>query len=312
MRPRLARPIGLAQAVIVWVLMLAQAAPAAAASDTQCRPQLLAALPVVLLHNIPLVTVTIDGHAASFILDTGAEQTILATAAAKHLGLGLHYEYPHTARGLTGSVSNGQAEMRSMSFGGIPLHPYPLRVGGIALPNLVGGPPDGLLGADILSDFDLDLDIPHRRLTLYRRQSCPDAKPAWDPPYALLSANRSINDHLFFYARLDGRRVAAFFDTGAQASVLDSAFAARLGVGPGALAHDPAMPSRGVTGQVVEAHRHRFERLEVAGVAVRDPVFAVTPLNLFDADLIIGMDWLRAHRLWLSYGAPAIFIAAAP
>jgi len=193
----------------------------AAAETPPCRAERLAELPLVLLHDVPLVTLTINGRATSLLLDTGAEATILATAAARTLGLDLHYEYPKAATGLTGTIKNGVADMKSLSVAGIALPPYPVRVGDIVLPNLEGGAPSGLVGADILADFDLDLDLPARHLTFYRRQTCPDAAPVWSRPYSRVAASRSMNDHLFFPVTLDGHRFAAFIDTGAQRNVID-------------------------------------------------------------------------------------------
>ena len=41
---------------------------------------------------------------------------------------------------------------------------------------------------------------------------------------------------------------------------------------------------------------------------MRDPVIVVTRLGLQDADLILGADFLRSHRVWLSYGSHRVFI----
>ena len=72
----------------------------------------------------------------------------------------------------------------------------------------------------MLSNFDVDLDLPHYRMSFYSKQSCTRAAPAWTAPYAAITAGRSRSDHLFFPVQLDGRRVYAFFDTGSQLSVV--------------------------------------------------------------------------------------------
>jgi hypothetical protein len=52
-----------------------------------------------------------------------------------------------------------------------------VRVAPIEIANALSGPLDGVLGAETLSSFDIDLDLPGRRVTLYQGQSCAAAAP---------------------------------------------------------------------------------------------------------------------------------------
>ena len=133
--------------------------------------------------------------------------------------------------------------------------------------------------------------------------------PPWSQPFSRIAVNRSLHDRLFFPVRLDGYRLAALIDTGAQLTAVDAEAAAKLGLGAAALARDPVATLRGVASEVIKSRAHRFARLEIGGETVREPIIVVTRLALQDADLVLGSDFLSTRRIWLSYGAHQIFLA---
>jgi hypothetical protein len=137
----------------------------------------------------------------------------------------------------------------------------PVLVGSLSLPSIEGKPLDGLLGADFLSDFEVDLDLARRRVLLYQAPPCRIAAPAWSPPYATIEANRSPHNRLVFPVRLDGHRLAALIDTGAQLTALDATSTAALGLTGASLARDPVATLRGAAAEVVESRAHRFTQL---------------------------------------------------
>lgn len=291
------------------LLLLATGAGSAGAAADDCRPGRRADLAVVLLGNVPVVTLRINGAAATFLLDTGAERTILTAAAAKRLGVEPHYEYARRMRSLNSAVASGDAMLHSFDLGGMVLSDFRVLVGSVSLPALAGRPLDGLLGADFLTGFEVDLDLAHRRVILYAPPPCALAGPAgWGEPYATIKANLSLHDRLFFPVSLNGRALAALIDTGAQLTALDADSAAALGVAAPSLARDPVANLRGAAAEVVKSHAHRFARLDIDGEALRDPVIVVTRLGLQDADLVLGADFLRWQRVWLSYRSHQIFL----
>ncbi len=145
---------------------------------------------------------------------------------------------------------------------------------------------------------------------LFAPPSCPTEAPAWGTPYATIKANLSLHERLFFPVALDGHRSAALIDTGAQLTALDAESAAALGVTGAELARDPVADLRGAAAEIVRARAHRFIRLHIDGEILRDQVIVVTRLGLQDADLVLGSDFLRWQRVWLSYPSHLIFLAA--
>jgi predicted aspartyl protease len=117
-----------------------------------------------------------------------------------------------------------------------------------------------------------------------------------------------MGGHLFFPVQLDGRRTDAFVDTGSQFTVLSTRAALALGVGAAALARDRVATVRGAAAEQLAAHVHRFAQLEIAAETIRNPEIIVTDVTLSDADLVLGIDFLRPRRIWFSYGSQQIFI----
>ena len=81
-----------------------------------------------------------------------------------------------------------------------------------------------------------------------------------------------------------------------------------LGVTGMALARDPITTLRGATAEAVKSRAHRFAELEIDGERLRDQTIMVTTLGLQDADLVLGADFLRWQRVWLSYSSHRIFV----
>ena len=299
---------------IARVCALALALVTSAAGPTRiaaqdCRPGRHVELTVTLMGNVPIITLSINGSPASFLLDTGAERTILSSSAAKRLGVVPHFEYARRMRSLGTAVAGGDARLRTVDLGGMAVPDVRVIVGPVSLPPVAGNPVDGLLGADFLADFEVDLDLVQRRVLLYQPPTCPITGPEWHQPYATIRANRSLHDRLFFPVSLDGHRLAALIDTGAQLTALDAVSATALGITGATMARDPVATLRGAAAEVVKSRVHRFARLDIDGEVVRDPVIAVAGLGLQDADLVLGANFLRWRRVWLSYASHLIFIS---
>jgi hypothetical protein len=108
--------------------------------------------------------------------------------------------------------------------------------------------------------------------------------------------------------QLDGRRISALFDRGAQFSVLSTRIALAPGVNEAVLARDPPVTVRGADGEQLSAHAHRFFRLEVDGEVIRNAEIDVTEISLNEADLVLGIDFIGSRRVWISYGSQQLFL----
>ncbi len=285
--------------------------PAAAHAAETCAPPVAeATISLAVEHGSAFVPMTINGRPATFLLDTGAESTLLSTEAAKRLGLAAHYTYSRRIAGFGGVLPTGEVHPDSVLVGGLAMPGFFALVAAVQLARLRGEAADGLLGADILAEHDLDMDLLDRRLTLYAPVTC-DAPPLpWGRGAHGTAAHVSMRRHLVFDVQIAGKVLPAFIDTGAQVSFIDGAAAARLGVDAAALRQDPTVNVRGVASGERGLRRHRFARLDVAGVGWTGPVLVVAPLGLDDADVILGADFLDSHRVWFAYRGRHLFVGA--
>jgi predicted aspartyl protease len=308
-----ARPSRRALCGGVAIALAAELVSMATIADTRpvgCGTSRIGEITVATLRNAPIVTVSANGVPVIMLLDTGAEWTILTPAAAKRVGAQTpRIEFQRQIRGLAGSLATNEVELHSFTAGEVAIPWRRVRVAAINMPSVFSGPLDGVLGADTLSSFDVDLDLPHHRMVFYGKQSCPGAAPAWAEPYSAISAHRSFSNHLSFPAQLDGRLIDTFIDTGAQLSVISSRAALALGVTDAALAHDRATVTLGAAAERLNSHLHHFSHLEVGGELVRNPALIVADVSLRDADLVLGIDFLSSRRIWLSYASQQIFLS---
>jgi predicted aspartyl protease len=283
------------------------------AADTAgggCGTSRIGEITVATLRNAPLVTLSANGAPVTLLLDTGAETTILTPAAAQRIGAQPpRVEFSRQMHGIGGTLGTSEVELHSFAAGKVAIPWRRVRVASVNMPSVFSGPLDGLLGVDSLSTFDVDLDLPHHQMAFYEKQSCPGAAPAWSTPYARITVRRSFSGHLVLPVRLEGREVDAFFDTGAQLSVLSARAALALGVTETALAHDRPTTTRGAAAERLNSHMHRFSGMEIGGEIVRNPVLIVADVTLRDADLVLGIDFLISRRIWLSYGSQQIFLS---
>ncbi len=277
-----------------------------AATEQTCTLRRRASLAVT-LAGLPMVSATINGQPARLIVDTGAESSIIGVAAAKRLGVTSKYDFARSMRGISQEMRTGDARLESMSLGGATLSYPRVLVGPVDL--TVGGvEADGLLGASLLSDFDLDLDVPNRRLVLYDRTECDGLRPPWGGRVTALQTTRSLSAHPFFPITINGRTLSASLDSGAQRTVIAAAAAQRAGIGAGTRVPGSEVRARGAGGEILPAELHGLRDLRVGDVPVRTPVL-VTAVNLpNDIDALLGADFLATHRVWLSYGSRRLFI----
>lgn len=303
------RGVGLRRVATLGIAALALSIASARADAVSCGARRVGSAAVSTVNNMPLVTLSANHRPLTLLLDTGAELTVITPAAAERIGAQPpRFEINHQMRGIGGTLSTREVELTGFAVGDVPLQWRRLLVASVTVAT-ASGPVDGLLGADELSDYDVELDFPRHRVTFYDKQSCADAKPDWAGAYSTLVVSRSASDHLFFPVRLDGRSIAAIIDTGAQQSTVSRATARALGIGDAALASDRPVTARGAAGEQLGSRIHRFASLEVGAETVRNLDLVVTELTLQDADIVLGADFLSGKRAWLSYGSKRVFLS---
>ena len=203
--------------------------------------------------------------------------------------------------GIGGVSVHFDARLADLSFGGIHLRDRAIAVGDFG----ATWSGDGLLGADILSRYDADIDLAGKRVALYRAIRCDAPFPGWKEEFSrveLLQTEPRAR-HAKLRVLLDGTALVATIDTGAQRTTITRRAAARLGVTAAQLDGEEGVEMVGVGGAACcsggTGSAHRVLRL--GGAAWRAPELLVGTLPPLIGDMLLGTDFLRRHRIWISW-----------
>ena len=302
--PRLTRLL----AVLLALVALAGCAGAPARPGlAACKAEWRADLPITTLRNFLLVPAALDGGKVMMVVDTGAEATTITPQTVETLGLAWSPSATMLL-GIGGQVpGGGTAKLRQMNLGGLEQGGRALDVGRLPLVGDDAQRVAGLLGADVLGRYDIELDLPRRVMALYAVPYCPGFVP---PGYAAADGHdlqRVGGGLLFVSAEIDGRSVRALLDTGARSSLVTQRVAAGLGVTDDDLSRDPLVTGHGIGAGSVAFRRHRFDTIRVGGVTVQDMTVNIAPLPIAGVDMLLGADWLTGHRVWISPAAGRLF-----
>ena len=271
---------------IVALLVLLCAVPAFA-----CRPEVRAEVPLRVVDGFPLVTAEIAGRAVTLLLDTAAHQVLLLPDAAARLGMPPDLTRATRLLGTGGVRDVPNVRLDSLRVGGIPVP-----AGSVPVADLPGVPTTepplaGLLGGPLLAATDVMLDVAAGRMTLLAPTGC---APLGGTPVPL--APLAGGDYAFTLL-VNGSPVLAIPDTGARLTLLSSQAARRLGLnGPVA-----ASTARGVDGQRVPMRALTLRTLQVGSDVARNMPISATDLQIAPAEMLLGLDWFRRRRVWLSY-----------
>lgn len=271
-----------------------------------CRLTEVATMPLEIRNHLLMVPAGINGKRAWLLVDTGAERTTLSYAAALRLGLTHDARYTTQSAGVGGASSATDVKVNSFVLGETRMGKDVARVANAPL-SLGGTEADGLLGADILLAFDMDIDLPGRTLTLYARRICPDPAPPW--PSVEVPGVNIRKDRLLLPITLDGAPGTAILDTGAQGSLVGPDLAGRLGLTAERMSGDRPINAQGVGPRSMHGWLHQFQLLQIGSVAIAQPTVPVLLDNVGVGDMLIGEDVLQGHRIWLSFKPAEVFIS---
>ncbi len=290
------------------LLFLILVAGCGATPELDCRLTMVAQMPLQVQDRLLVVPAGINGRWVHLIVDSGAERTTVSAVAADRLGLPHDARYKVQSVGIGGATTNTDVTVDRFVLGGVHFPIERLAVGNFKLNNERGLSADGLLGADILLAFDLDIDVLDGTLTLYRSRVCPNVQPPWHEPWIEIAGVRARKDRLLLPFELDGGQGMALLDTGAQGNVLGINMAHRMGLTEPVLASDPPVRNTG-TGGVTISRLHRFQRLRIGPVVEEAPAIVVLPSDFGVGDALIGEEFLQGRRVWLSFRNRAVFVS---
>jgi predicted aspartyl protease len=292
---------------LLLLLVLAGCDPPPPVID--CDLTMVAQMPLEVQDHLLVVPAGINGRWVHLVVDSGAERTTISDAAAIRLGLAHDPRYINHALGIGGATTTTDVTIDRLILGGVHFPVNRVAVGTFRLRTERGLNADGLLGADILLAFDMDIDVPDGKLTLYRSRTCPNARPPWSEPAIEITGVRALKDRLLLPIELDNVAGMAILDTGAQGNVVGVDMARRMGLNEQAMAADPSVRQHGVGPAETIARLHTFRLLQIGPVAQEAPKITVLPSDFGVGDALIGEEFLRGRRVWLSFRNRQVFVS---
>jgi predicted aspartyl protease len=196
----------LAVATALCLAAIPLAAPAQAASS--CKLVKVAAIPLEMDGNRLLAAVTINGKPAHLMVDTGAWMTMLSRSSMSYLGLKA-IDAQGKLIGVDGTSRLLQTTMDSLELGtwrGTDLRVYVGGYGGWS------GDTVGFLGMDLLERYDMEFDLAHKLLSLYKPEKCEnDVLAYWSDSYNVtdMESGRGTRSRIRLIVSVNGQPVHA-------------------------------------------------------------------------------------------------------
>ena len=241
------------------------------------------------------VAVTVDGQGPfSFLVDTGAERTIIASELAERLKLANGGKLRLATIGSSSLVPSYQVASLAMTH----LHLDPFEAPAFAGRHIGAA---GLIGVDMLEKQRVVIDFRKETMQILetRRRAAPIVR---DDDAIVVTARKSGGRLILSDARIGGRRIDIIVDTGAQTSVGNLALqqvVARQGQN-----RLPFYPTtlNAVSGESVPAVRTLINRITIGGLDVKD-----LPVSFVDADAFRALGLVDRPALLLGMDSLSLF-----
>jgi predicted aspartyl protease len=313
---------------IIWGVFVLACVGAHQINAADCKPlRMYDSIPINVTPGVTRIYVPVEiaGVAKKMIFDTGAEFSILKESSALSLGLSIregHMKFFDLTGQSTAKLTTTSMKIGRIAGGNIIL---------IVSPTMLKNEDvDGVLGADILSHFDISADLAGGKLDFLDPNHC-EGKVIYWPAAAIakIPLERMEANSIIFKLELDGKPVFARLDTGAPTSTIRINTAQRLfGLRPGSA----ELPANGILngrGDLV-TYTHTFKTLSFEGVTVNNPTITLipdmmskplaqtdpdtrtqTPDETSKADILLGMDIMRHVHFYIAYKEKALYITPA-
>jgi len=293
----------------MFVSVVAGACCASAHAASKCVLGKLVELPVTMDGLQPVVTATINGTEARFILDSGAFYSMLSPAAAAEFNLKV-YSLPFHLylEGVGGRAQASAARVKDFKLGAIPIPNLEFIVGGNDFPSV-----SGLLGQNVLSISDVEYDLAKGVIRLIRPHDCQKTDLAyWAPtePHSYIDIER-ITDagfHTIGSAYVNGVKMKVAFDTGAT-SMLTLRAAVRAGIKPDGKDVVAGGRTHGIGRGWVNTWVAPVESFKIGEEETQHTRLRIGDFTLGDFDMLVGADFFLSHHIYVSNSQRRLFLS---
>ena len=258
----------------------------------------------------PAVDGTINGTPATMLVDTGAFDTQLTMNGVNKRDL-VPQMTGRIAEGVGGFSRLYAARVQEITLG-------PTKSRRSSFLSVIGDANltpafDAIIGAPLLLQADLEVDLGAKQIRFFRQRDCDKTDLGiWKEETIVVpfetTADRSPNPH--FTVKVNGKNLDAIIDTGAHHTTMTAYAAKRLGI-------DLKGPDVKRAGYMVGVGSERaphwtttFKSIEIGNEAIRDAEIGILDAQSdLNTDILIGQDFLRAHRVLFAMSQRKLYIA---
>jgi hypothetical protein len=296
----------------IFLLLIIFLADCEGRPEIDCDLVIVTQLPLVVQDHLLVVPAGINGKGIHLVVDTGAERTTISDEVVDRLGLPHDPRYVNQSLGIGGSTTATDVTIDRLVLGGVHFPINHVAVGTFRLQTERGLSADGLLGADILLAYDMDIDVPGGKLTLYRSRICQNMGLPWSERAVEIAGVKARKDRLLLPFELDNVPGWAILDTGAQGNVIGVDMTRRMGLSEQAMAGDPSVRQHGVGPGETISRLHQFKLLRIGPVTEASPKITVLASDFGVGDALVGEEFLQGRRVWLSFRNRQVFVSRRP
>ncbi|GBR54634.1 hypothetical protein AA106555_1747 [Neokomagataea thailandica NBRC 106555] len=171
----------------------------------------------------------------------------------------------------------------------------------------VGGVPFiGIFGADFLRNYDLNLDLPQKQISLFAVEGCNSQIPPWTGSYTTAPYTTPFDDSskVQVVLKVNNHDINTIFDTGAGQSLLSEDSVKDSDVTESELKKDKISQSSGISEDKFDTYLHKFKTFSFGGLEFKN-----IPLRVADVDSnLLGADFMRHYRIWIPKYGKNMFI----
>jgi predicted aspartyl protease len=298
----------------VWCLRLAALCIAALPLTTSaaCKLVKIGEVPLHFDH-VPVIDVSMNGHATQLIVDTGSFASLLFQSAIDRYDLN-KMGTAEKRCGVGGCSDTRMVVVKDFALDQYVVHDLRFVAAPTAGDTLIAG----LLGQDFLSKMDVEFDIPGNRLRLFQPVDCKGNQVMyWANEWneVKLEADTSGNRWLLGPVSLNGHELSGFFDSGSALTTVSTRVTQRSGLGPETAVYQVGS-GWGIGPAKLALQRARFHSIGIGQETVQNPDLGIA--DIFGADrevhtgsliaktwfrepeIVVGADFLRAHRVYVA------------
>jgi Aspartyl protease len=287
-----------------------------ASAFADCSLVKITQMPLFELGTHYAVMVQINDVMRSMVVDTGAATTTLDTSFVSKFNLKEDEVTPPSRSigiGQTTGESHSNVIPSSFGLGDLIFHDRSTVVANMGFDkNPRERASVGLIGDDILSQYDVEFDFASKQLSFYRAQNCYDTFLPWTGPYAKVPFDHH-DVKIVVDIVLNDERTRAIVDTGNNVSFVSRKSSALWNVPDNQFVNTKAVATSPLNGGTSKPIRnYTFETFKIGDETFYKKTIGIVDVDLSTGTANLGLDYFRTHKLWISYRNQMMFISRQP